>query len=60
VKKAQQPKISIPEFRKLLGGMAESLSDAEIQKLMDWEDRLADVFFDWWLRRRNFPPEVAE
>jgi len=50
-----QSKISLPEFKKLLGAAAAGLSDAEIERLMDLEDRLADIVFDSWLRHRNPP-----
>jgi hypothetical protein len=56
---SQQLKISLPEFKKLLGHAAANLSDAEIERLMDLEDRLADIVFDSWLRSRNPQPEVA-
>jgi hypothetical protein len=52
-----QSKISIPEFKKLLGAAASGLPDSEIERLMDLEDRLADIVFDSWLRNRNPPPK---
>ena len=52
--------IPIPEFKKLLGPVAAGLSDVEIERLRDLEDRLADIVFDAWLRKRNPPPEIAE
>jgi hypothetical protein len=55
-----QSKISIPEFKKLLGSAAAGLSDAEIERVRDLEDRLADIIFDSWLRKRNSPPGVAK
>lgn len=60
VETSHQSKIPIPEFKKLLGTAASGLSESEIEYLRDWEDRLADIFFDWWLRKRNSRPEVAE
>lgn len=45
--------IPLPEFRKLLSEAAIGLSDAELEKLREWEERFADIFFDWWLRKRN-------
>ena len=56
----QQSKIPIPEFRKLLGSAASGLSDSEIERLRDLEDRLADIVFDSWLRNRNSQPGVAK
>ena len=51
--------IPVPEFKKLLGAAAEGLSDAEIERIRDMEDRLADIVFDAWLRERNQPPQIA-
>lgn len=48
------------EFKKLLGNAASGLSDAEIERLRELEDRLADIVFDAWLRKRNARAEVAE
>jgi hypothetical protein len=56
----QQPKIPISEFKKLLGSAAAGLSDSEIERLRDLEDRLADIVFDSWLRKRNPQPGTAE
>jgi len=60
VKAPRPAKIPIGEFKELLGVAASGLSDSEIEDLRDWEDRLADIVFDWWLRKRNSPPEMAE
>jgi hypothetical protein len=51
--------IPLHEFKKLLGNTASTLSDAEIERLRDMEDRLADIIFDAWLRKRNSQTEVA-
>jgi hypothetical protein len=56
VETSQQPKIPISEFKKLLGSAASGLSDSEIERLRDLEDRLADIVFDSWLRNRNPQP----
>ena len=60
MKTSQQSKISISEFKKLLGSAALSLSDSEIERLRDLEDHLADIVFDSWLRKRNPQPGAAE
>jgi hypothetical protein len=60
VETSHQPKIPIPEFKKLLGPAASGLSDSEIEHLRDLEDRLADIVFDSWLRNRNAQPELAK
>jgi len=60
VESSRQPKIPIQEFKKLLGPAASGLSDSEIERLRDLEDRLADIVFDSWLRNRNSQPELAK
>jgi len=60
VETSQRSKIPIPEFKKLLGPAASGLSDSEIERLRDLEDRLADIIFDSWLRNRNPQPELAK
>ena len=52
--------IPLHEFKKLLGAAAADLSDAEMERLRDLEDRLADILFDAWLRKRNQQPDVAK
>jgi hypothetical protein len=46
-------KIPCVEFRRLLGKAATGLSDAEVERMRDWSDRMADFVFDYWLRKRN-------
>ena len=60
VETSRQPKIPIAEFKELLGPAASGLSDSEIERLRDLEDRLADFVFDSWLRNRNPQPGVAK
>ena len=60
MKTSQQSKISITEFKKLLGSVASGLSDSEIERLRDLEDRLADIVFDSWLRNRNPQSKMAK
>ena len=45
--------ISLPDFKKLLGSYAESLTDEQVKRLRDMEYQIADVIFDQWLSRRN-------
>jgi hypothetical protein len=45
--------IPLPEFKKLLGSVAENLSDKEILHIREMEDRLADIVFEMWLKDRN-------
>jgi hypothetical protein len=52
--------IPLHEFKKLLGSAASGLSDAEIERLRDLEDRLADIVFDAWLRKRNSQAGLSE
>jgi hypothetical protein len=53
-------RISIHEFKALLGSMADGMSEVEIERLRDLEDHLAEIIFDAWLRERNAPPQLAE
>ena len=52
--------IPLSEFKKLPGIAALGLSDADIERLRGIEDRLADIVFDAWLRKRNPPAELAK
>lgn len=36
------------------------MSEVEIERIRDIEDRLADIIFDTWLRKRNSQAKVAE
>lgn len=45
--------VSIEEFKKSLGKIADKLSEGEILKLREIEDKIADAVFDSWLRKRN-------
>jgi hypothetical protein len=60
VETPQQSKIPLPEFKKLLGSAAADLSDSEIERLRDLEDRLADIVFDSWLRNHNPHSKMAK
>lgn len=41
------------EFRKLLGPLADGLTDAEVKRIRDLEYGFASAIFDSWLRKRN-------
>lgn len=45
--------ISLPEFKKILGPIAQNMSEKQIEQLRDQEDQLADVFFGIWLEDKN-------
>lgn len=45
--------IPLPEFKKALGPLADQLSDEEINKIRDLQDRLADIIFDRWIKERS-------
>ena len=45
--------IPLPDFKRILGSTANNLSDKQIEAIRDAQDRLADIFFDSWLRERN-------
>lgn len=48
---------SIERARKLLGRLGETLTDEEVARYRDELAAFADVVFDWWLERRNAPPD---
>ena len=50
---SNRSKMSHDEIRKLLGAVGVGLSHVEIERLRDIADRLADIAFDAWLRKRN-------
>jgi len=45
--------IALEEFKDSLGPLASSLTPEEIIKLRDLEDRIADVVFDGWIKKRR-------
>jgi hypothetical protein len=47
--------IPLEKLKKSLGPLADSLSKEEILALREKLDRLADIVFDMWLRKRNGP-----
>ena len=47
--------IPLSEFKKLLGPAGENLSDEEILRIREVEDRLADIVFEMWLKHRRSP-----
>jgi hypothetical protein len=51
---------SLEEFKKSLGPIADTLSEEEILALREQLDRLADIVFDSWLRKRNGPDDPAK
>ena len=52
--------IPLEEFKKSLGPLADTLSEEEILALREKLDRLADIVFDSWLRKRNGPDKPAK
>jgi hypothetical protein len=52
--------IPLEEFKKSLGTLADSLSEVEILALREKLDRLADIVFDMWLRKRNGPSKPKD
>jgi hypothetical protein len=51
--------IPLPEFKKLLGPALAGLSDGEVERIREMEDRLADIVFELWLEHRNRPDSKA-
>ena len=45
--------IPLKEFKDSLGDKAKELTEEQILKLRKQMDKMADVFFDMWLKKRN-------
>lgn len=45
--------VGLEEFKKALGDKAKHLSEPEILKIRELQDKLADSYFDMWLKKRN-------
>lgn len=45
--------IALADFKKALGTLNEELSEEEILKLRENQDKMAEVFFDLWLKTTN-------
>lgn len=41
--------IELLEFKKLLGSLAEELSEEEILKVREQQDKEAEIYFNMWL-----------
>lgn len=46
--------VTLDEYRKALGTRAEGLSDAELQKRLDYAERFADAFYEYWHKRKDY------
>lgn len=49
--------VSLEDFKKSLGSLAEKLSDEEIERLCCISDRFADAVFDDWKKNLNHAKE---
>jgi hypothetical protein len=56
--KRERPPMSLPEFKKRLGPLAERLTEQQIIELREKERKIADAIFHWWLRKRNRTPKT--
>lgn len=45
--------VTLAQFRTALGSKAAGVSDAELQKRLDYMYRFADSFYDWWHERKG-------
>ncbi len=50
--------ISLLDYKKLLGSVAEGLTDEQIGALRAGDIQFADAIIDRWLRKRDCPPET--
>ena len=42
--------VTVTEFRALLGSQANGLTDAEVERTLDWAYRFSDAAIEWWKR----------
>lgn len=56
--------LSLTDFKKQLGELANDYSDEQLKSLMEREEKLADLFFDIWIDRKksaiNLPIQKQE
>lgn len=45
--------VTLAQFRTALGSKAAGVSDADLQKRLDYMYRFADSFYDWWHERKG-------
>ncbi len=45
--------ISLKKFKDALGDLKKELSEEEISKLLDNQDKMADILFNMWLEQKN-------
>ena len=45
--------LSTEEFKKALGSKSKNLTDEEMERRRDIQNKFADVIFDIWLKKRN-------
>jgi hypothetical protein len=45
--------VSLTDFKKQLGELANDYSDEQLKSLMEREEKLADLFFDVWIDRKK-------
>ncbi len=45
--------VTLAQFRTSLGNKAKGISDAELQKRLDYMHRFADAFYVWWDERKG-------
>ena len=46
--------VTLNEYRKAIGSRADGLSDAELQKRLDYAERFADAFYEYWHKRKDY------
>lgn len=45
--------VTLTDFKKQLGKLADNYSDEQLKALMECEEKLADLFFDIWIDRKK-------
>ena len=50
---AQIKMIPLQEYKDVLGPLADTLTEEEILKVRDNQDKMAEIFFNMWIKERN-------
>jgi hypothetical protein len=51
--------ISLEEFKKSLGKTAETMTEEQILKLREQQDKMAEIYFDLWFKKIERKEQVV-